>query len=259
MKSVATLFAVLPALASFAPAQDAPKEPLVIAAGDTELPALIDRVAAYLDCNILWAEQDMQAAGPRGVPVVRLQRPVKTDRTDCLEVLAEMTERNGFVLTVVDEQKRIFEVVYKMGPRARDITARAPMRTPAEILARPALKMPAMTAVQLEHASPTVAINALRPFFAAAGGAGSSVTIGTDGNNAIVLTGLQDQIAQALQLLETCDVPPPAKAEKQPERTPEPVGAAAVDRLLQRLDELERRLEQRLAQIEKKLDGKRNR
>lgn len=204
----------------------------VLEAGELQLPALIDRAALHLQWNILTNQAEMAAGGAQPA---KLQQRIETDRAGCEEVLTSLLHRSGFVVVPIDEQKRIYEVIAMNGPRARDITARAVRRTPAEILARPTLLIPVTTTVQLKHINAMVATNSLRPFFASSGGLATSLTIGNVGNNTgMVISGMQDQVATVLRLLDTCDVPPP------PDATPQVVDL--VEALAKRVEALEKKV-----------------
>ncbi len=205
----ASLFS-LPMATAACVAQDsktAERAHFVIEAGEIKLTDLIDRAAAHLQWNILVDARDMTASG--NPPTAKLQQPIDVDRNGCEEVLTSLLYRSGFVVVPVDEEKHIYEVIASNGVRAREITTRAVRRTPAEILARPTLLIPVTTTVTLQHINAVVATNSLRPFFASIGG-NSSLIIGNVGNNTgMVISGLQDQVATVLRMLETCDVPPP--------------------------------------------------
>ena len=211
MKTAHALFALL-ALAPICLAQQAtqtaPKEPFVIEAGELTLSALVDRSAAHLGCNILLNPQEM-AALPAPV-TVRLQHAVKLDRDGCEEFLTTMLYRSGFALVQLDDAGLMREIVSMNGPRAREVTTRAITRTVDEVLARPNLKVPVITVFELKHINATIATNALRPFFASVNSAGSQLTLGNVGNNsAMLMLGMQDQVAQAIRLMQRCDAPVP--------------------------------------------------
>jgi len=208
----ATLLLSLFALAPVCVAQDASKAPakppFVVEAGELELPQLVDRCAAYLDCNIVWNKMEM---GPSGaIQPVRLQKALRLDRDGCEEFLANTLYLNGLALTSLDAKGTMLEIVNMTGPRSREVTARAVERSVEQILARPALRMPVTTTVQLEHTNVIIVSNSLRPFFASTGGSPTSVvTLGSLGNGqTLLITGMQDQVAQAIQIVRKGDVKP---------------------------------------------------
>jgi len=214
----------------------AKKPAFALDAGTIEIADLIDRCAIYLQWNILWDENELQHA-----KAVRLQMPISTDDDGCHELLCNLLLRSGFALTALDDDKKMYEVVFLSGQRGREVLQRAQQRTVAEALARPKLKMPIMTTVPLEHINGTIATNALRPFFAGYGANGGSLslTIGNIGTSkSIILAGFQDQVVQAIHLIQSCDVEQPIMHEGQP--LPE-----YVQKLEQRLQKLEKMLEQK--------------
>lgn len=204
----------------------------VLDAGEIQLSALIDRAATYLQWNILTNQAEMATGGAQPT---KLQQRIETDRPGCEELLTSLLYRAGFAVLPIDEAKRVYEVIAMNGPRGREIAMRAVRRTPAEVLARPTLLIPVTTTVTLKHINAMVATNALRPFFASTGGPTGSLTIGNVGNNSgMVISGLQDQVANVLRMLETCDVPPP------PDATP-PV-TDLIEALTKRVEALEKKL-----------------
>jgi hypothetical protein len=231
MNLSATRLAVLSVLTLLRPCQDpATKKAFVIEAGEIKMTELIDKSAALLGWNILVSDQEIAAAGSS--TTIRLQNRVATDLQGCEDFLTSMLYQSGFALTALDEQKLIYEVISIVGPRQREITNLALSRTPEQVLARPSLKVPVLTVVELKHINATIATNALRPFYASTGGAagGAQLTLGNVGNNsAMLLCGYNDQVAAAIRLLKTCDVPPP------PDTTP--------PALIERIDAVERRLQ----------------
>lgn len=183
--------------------------PFVVEAGELKMGDLIDRAAAYLKRNILSNEQEMANAS-QGTPVFKLQQPITTDRDGCEDLLTSLLYTRGFAIVPLDESKGVYEVIAMNGPRQREVFSRAAQRTPEQILARPNLKMSVSVVVPLKHVNATIATNALRPFFASTGGpqAGGSLTIGNVGNNsAMLVSGLQDQVANAIRLLQVADIP----------------------------------------------------
>ena len=181
--------------------------PFVAPAGEEELTKLIDRCAAYLQRNILYSHEELTT--PKAGPVlIKLQQPVTTDRDGCEVFLSQMLYRAGFALTQMDEKGTMLEVISLQGPRAREISQRAVMRAAEDVLARPDLRVPVTVVLKLENTNATIATNALRPFFASAGASSSPLLIGNVGNNtAMLLSGMQDQVAQAIRIVRASDVP----------------------------------------------------
>ena len=203
---VFALLATIPACVAQQPAKEPPKEPFRLAAGEVQMPALIDQCAAYLQVNILSSPQEVQTS--QQMPV-KLQHPVTTDRDGCEELLSSLLYRFGFGLMWLDDKGTMMEVVNLMGPRARELWSRAQERSIEAVLARPNLKLPVTVVVPLEHINATIATNAMRPFFASAGGMpAGSLTIGNVGSNkSLLMSGMQDQVVQAIRLVQKCDQP----------------------------------------------------
>jgi hypothetical protein len=210
-----------------AAAAAAPKAPFVVPAGETRLEVLLNSSAAYLGCNILWEAREL---GGADVEPVRLQKALSTDRDGCLEFLAASLHRTGFALTWASEKTNTLEAINLRGARAREVSGRAQTRTADEVLANASLAMPVTTTVPLKHINPTIATNALRPFFASTGGAtGCSLTLGSTGGNCMVVSGMGTQVAAAIRLLRETD---------QPRAEPPPPSEAQ-----RRIDELEKRVQ----------------
>lgn len=246
MTHTATKLALLSVLSVLAPCQDPaaanPKQAFVLEPGEITLPDLIDKSAALLSWNILSSKVEIDAVG--GAATIRLHNRIATDAVGCEEFLASMLYRSGFALTVLDQDRQIYEVIALQGPRQREITNRAVSRTPEQVLARPGLRVPVLTVVSLKHINATIATNALRPFYASTGGTPSaSLTIGNVGNNtAMLLSGFNDQVASAIRLLQVCDVPPP------PEAAP-PSLAERIDAIERRLQAVEQKLSPQQPQV----------
>jgi hypothetical protein len=265
------LFATL-ALAGAMPGQQsaepkpAPaKAPFVFDAGVTELRVLIERCGAYLQRNILVDDLELTLggrrpkappgaaagagpdAGPSG-PVVELQLPIVTDRDGCEEVLASLLWTRGLALVPLDEPRGLWEVLAMQGARGRDVPLRAVQRTPEQVLARPSLRLFVTVVCTLEHVNATIATNALRPFFASAGGPPgiATLTLGNVGTAAsIVLNGPQDMVASALLVLRAADVPQP------PDARPE------LDARISGLARQNEQLQQRIAALEEAAKARR--
>lgn len=204
----------------------------VLEAGEIQLSALIDRAANYLQWNILTNQAEMASGGAQAT---KLQQRIETDRPGCEELLTSLLYRYGFAVLPVDEPKHLYEVIAMNGPRGRDIAMRAVRRTPAEILARPTLLIPVTTTVTLKHINAMIATNSLRPFLASTGGPTGGLTIGNVGNTSgMVISGMQDQVATVLRMLETCDVPPPPDAA--------PPITDLIEALTKRIEALEKKV-----------------
>lgn len=223
----------LPGLIAQDPPATTASQPFVLEAGEIKLNDLVDRCASHLKWNILLNDQEIAARVGNGA--IRMQNRLQVDRNGCEDLLSSMLARSNFVLTVLDESQHLYEVISLDGPRAREISNRAVRRTPEEVLRRPSLRMPVTTVLELQHTNAVIATNALRPFLASSGPGQSLLTIGNFGNTrAIVISGLQDQVATAIGLVRSGDVPDPMNT---------------VPGVTERLEAIERRL----AALEKKL------
>ena len=97
----------------------------------------------------------------------------------------------------------INEIVAMGGPRAREITAGAKYVTPEDLAQyKNQTGVPILTTMPLKNINATIATNALRPFFATAGGSGpGTVTFGNVGNNsALLLQGFGPQVYAAAEI-----------------------------------------------------------
>lgn len=219
---------------------------LVLGAGKHVLADVLREVAAFLEANVTVDPREMLDTSD----TVLLQTAMQLDRPQAEEALAEFVYARRCVLVVRDADKRIYEVISLQGPRAREVFAAAPTRTPAAIRQRPDLKQPVTTSVALRNVNAVVATNGLRPMFAQAGGAGSGLTLGTGGDpRTIVVTGLQHEVARVLDVLAQVDggagpavAPPPDLQQSVADLT------RAVEALTKTVEALQRRvaeLEQR--------------
>ena len=139
---------------------------------------------------------------------------IKRDRfqEDFFSFFQTMLYIKGFaVVPSGDGDLEMLEIVMMQGQRAREVTNGARYVTPDELVDyRFQTGVPILTTVPLKHINAQLAQNALRPFFAGAGGAaaGSSVQIGTVGNkSAMLLQGFGPQVYSAVELLKLVDEP----------------------------------------------------
>ncbi|MCA8951834.1 MAG: hypothetical protein KDE27_20155 [Planctomycetes bacterium] len=204
----------------------------IIEPGSLEISDLIDQAATYLGWNILVNPQEIQGCNGQ----FKLQNRVEVDRPGCEEVLTTLLSTRGIVLRTLDEPKGLYEVLALNGPRSGEAMNSAMQRSPAEILARPQLRMPVSTVLPLEHINSAVATNALRPFFGARGGQ-ASVSFGSIGSDsALLMTGMQDQVANAVRLIQLADVAKAAESAKPDVET-------RLEDLARRIGQLEDRIE----------------
>src|SRR5262249_53401983 len=138
----------------------------------------------------------------------------------CDEAVSQLLWSHGYVIVPRDARKGIYGFIAIAGPRAVEIFSAGRHRSPEEILAQPALCQPVTTVVKLQTINGVVAANALRPFFSQAGNQGPSLVIGcADNNGALLLSGLQNRVADAILLLR--------KADGQDESDGQPAAAPA--------------------------------
>jgi hypothetical protein len=237
------LCAVAPALAQDKPEIRYDATTMILPAGAHAIRDVVDATAKFLQRNILTDPQELAAAPAP----VELQNAMQLDRKGCEEAVSELLFSRGFVLVPRDESKGLYEVVFMNGPRGRDLGASAPHRTPEQIRARPGLQQPVTTLVTLQNVNATVAANSLRPFFAGRKG-GPSLTLGSTGDNrSLLLSGIQSEVASALEILRQTDGPPPGEGKGPP--------PPDLQRKVAELEQTVATLLQRIAELEKRLGG----
>jgi len=220
---------------------------MVLPARRLALKELIDATAGFLHLNILSAENELQL-GDGGVA---LQSSMSLTQQAAEEVVCDLLYSRGFILAPRDAPHGIYEVIYRTGPRMREVQQLAQHRTPEEILQRPQLKQPVSTILQLQAINAVIATNALRPFFAAAG-AVCDLTFGaTGGEQTLVISGTQSEVARAIRIVQQADAAAAAAAAPKPGLAPaeaEVLGKriAALEQEIARLGKVLGELQQRL-------------
>ena len=211
----------------------------VMPAGETSVQGLVDSCATFLDINILTNPQESNNS-----PAIQLQKQIVTDKDGCLDLLTGLLYRAGLALTSVDENLGLYEIIMMTGPRGREVMNRAQHRTVEQVLRRPNLKVAVTVVFELKHINAQIANVSLRPFFGSTGGNhGGSMMIGNAGStSSLLLSGMQDQVAQAIRMIRLCDVP-------QPERIVP--GATSFTSAVKRLEALEREVRQLRKQLSK--------
>jgi len=131
-------------------------------------------------------------------------------RDDFFSFFQTMLYIRGFALIPRGEEgNEMWEVVSLTGQKRTELGSAAKYVTTDEIPAYAGQTgVQILTTVALEHTNATVATNALRPFFAAAGGAGGpgQLAIGNVGDQRfLVLQGFGPQVHAAYQLLKLVD------------------------------------------------------
>lgn len=226
---VALACLTLPAKAQDTTTSSPARPPFVVGAGEVELTAFVDQCAHYLGANVVLDKREVETAVGQQGRTIRLQQAISTDQKGCEELLAAMLSRSGFALTWLNRPQKVYEAILLHGPRAREMSMRAVETSIEDVLKRPHLKMPVSVTLPLEHINAVVAVNALRPVFASAGGASGSLTLGSAGNTAgMLLIGMQDQVASAIKIVQ--DLDKPSEHDKDPS-------------LLKRIEQIEQKLE----------------
>ena len=203
----------------------------VLRAGAIDPQELVEATAKFLGRNILWAASERGQG--RGEPF-DLQKDLALDARGCEEVVSKLLYSRGFVIMPLHADKGLFEVVSMNGSRAREVMGAAIARTPEEILRQPDLKMVVYTQLELQHIDANYAANSLRPFFAQTAANQPTMVIGTAGSTStLLLSGFQDQVAQALRLVRVCDRP-----ETRPQQVQIEQRLAAIEQQLQALQAL---------------------
>lgn len=244
MKTYTTLLTLLlTAAPTIAQDSGADAAPFVLPAGKLKTTDLIDSCAAYLEWNILYAEVEF----PEQAATTKLQRQVVTDRDGCEELLYSLLYRQGYAVKALDLKRDMYEVLAIQGQRGREISAGAPYVACEQVLARPTLKRQVLTTLSLKHINAQLATNAIRPFFANAGGGfPGGVGIGNVGDRqSLLLQGFQDQVAQAIRVVQLADVPQRPELEILGGRT-------TMKDYVQGLEARIQALEKKLAAIEQK-------
>ncbi len=198
----------------------ASKDGLVLPAGEFTVAELIEATAAFLCRNYLY---DLDTVSRRSTFV--LQRTIALDAPGSEELLGALLSARDLAALPIDELRGVYQVI------ALDtdpwLLATLPWRTPDEILRRPRLREPVVTAIDVQHVDARQIAQAFRqhalqqpsarqPLFAA---------FAAD-EHLLLLRGYRDQLAGAIQLVQ------------QLERANAP--AAADTTLQRRVDELER-------------------
>lgn len=137
----------------------------------------------------------------------------ETFKTDFFAFFQTMLYIKGFaILPRGSGDLEILEIVFMTGQRGREINSGA-RYTDADHVAdfKDQTGVPILTTVVLKNINAQIASNALRPFFAQGGGAGTpagGVTIGNTGNNSsLLLQGFGPQVYDAVTLLKLVDTP----------------------------------------------------
>ncbi|MGE3173882.1 MAG: hypothetical protein AB7O97_14755 [Planctomycetota bacterium] len=198
----------------------------------------IAATAEFLGANILVDPRELEASPTP----IELQSALQVDRAGAEAVLAELLYSRGYVLVARDRARQLLEVLSERGPRGREILDAAESRTVDAIRAEPERKQPVTTVVQLQNGPAVVAINTLRPFLAGQTGK-TGITLGTLGADSIVISGIQAQVARALDLLAQAGMVV---------ATPKPAVAADCATQIEALEAKIAELQRRVAELERR-------
>ncbi len=176
----------------------------VLDAGSHEVTNLIDRVAAFLEYNILCEPGELSNAGS-----IRITRRTEVDTHGCWKLFNSLLYHKGLAIVPLQADQGFYQVLSMQGHRSREISSAAMFVPHQEVEAYAGSMATAIqTTVPLQNVNATIATNALRPFFASTGSPqGGGLTLGNVGNNtSLLLQGYGHQVAAACRLLERVDV-----------------------------------------------------
>ncbi|MEY4675491.1 MAG: hypothetical protein RL148_3275, partial [Planctomycetota bacterium] len=177
-----------------------------------ELPEFIKWTERMTGKVFTFNDTELQAAGQgtRITFVGTLRLKKDRFREDFFAFFQTMLYIKGFAIVPRGKgDLEMLEIVSMNGPRNKEITNGAIYVTLEDIEKYASQTgVPILTTVPLTNINATVASNALRPFFAAAGPAQAQLQIGNVGNNtAMLLQGFGPQVYAAVKLLQLVDVP----------------------------------------------------
>ncbi|MBX3462723.1 MAG: hypothetical protein KF830_06105 [Planctomycetes bacterium] len=207
----------------------ADKHGLVLPAGEFTVGELIEAAAAFLGRNYLY---DPDVVAPREGFV--LQRSVAMDAIGSEEVLGALLSARNLAAVPLDEARGVYQVVALDGdPR---LLALLPWRTPQEILRRPRLREPAVTALELRSVDARQLAAALRQQALQPGAPTPWFAAFAAEERLLLLRGHRDQLAQVIVFVQQLERATGAA----------PAGDAT---LLRRVEQLERELAELRQQV----------
>ncbi len=123
--------------------------------------------------------------------------------------MSQLAYTHNLIATPLDRGRGLWEFLNMNGAKRAEISSRAIVATPAEVRRMRDVRVCVATQITVQHVRATVATQTLRPFFAG-NGAGGSLNLGTAGNErAILLQGMSDNVAQAIDMIAEVDQPEP--------------------------------------------------
>ena len=184
-----------------------PRAPAALPAGpetawperDLGVAAFLTETARVLGANILWRKRETDAAKPIVVGAPRRLGPAAwhVEATRALRA-------SDFVLVPLDTGRRVFDAVALNGPRQRWATQHARECTAEQLLAKDIPIEPVWVLTRTQHVAAVKIVNELRPTLARKHG----LSVGCF-EGGLILWGLSDDVAGALEVARTLDVAPP--------------------------------------------------
>lgn len=185
-------------------AQPAPKPTFVLDAGEHELAKVIESSGKFLYRSYLLAPTELGGQNPK----VTLPQQLELDAAGCEAVVSQLAYTHNLIATPLDRSRGLWEFVNVNGAKRCELGARAVAATPDEVRRLRSVRIYVSTQITVEHVRATVAMQTLRPFFASAGP--SSLSLGTAGNERVILLqGMSESVAQALDAIAGIDQPQP--------------------------------------------------
>lgn len=202
-------------------------------AGEHQLEELIEKLTPLAGINAVMPPE-IQPKG-RPLPGLRFVRDTTVQAPEALKFLSQTLYSAGFMLSPVDAQGKLYEIVSLRGSRRPVITGRPLRLTREQLVKNRGLYIHALCVLPLKHLDASRASNSLRPFFAGQGSQ-SPIYFASASSNALVVAGLPDQLLGVAEMLDQIDRPEPAREQAT----------------LQRLAQLEARLKRLEARLQQK-------
>lgn len=221
------------AFATALPAQEATVN-LELDAGAVPVARLLELASRQLHCSILVNPFVLAT-----LPPIEIERPIRAPtRDDALAKFTALLHDAGLALIPADASLQLYEVVAINGQRHRDITDLAEWKTAEAVLRQPQSQQAVTALLPLAHIDAAAAAQALRAQQPQARNLPALTFAATVGNAALLLNGLQEQVAAAIGVVQQLDRGPAQAAAN-----------SAVGQLQQRLTELD----QQVVELEKQL------
>lgn len=196
-----------------APAGAAGAQEVVFPSGDHELGDVVGFVSDYLGVDLLLDASECMGGDMR----VRTRHDITVDREGAWELLNSVLNHRGMAVIPLNRDLKLYEIINLQGAKRSKVSMNA-LLVDVDQIDRVARwnATPVLCRVPLENTNATIATNALRPFFAQAGGGGAiMLQIGNMGRDReLILQGMGDQVAAAVRLIRAADQSalPPARS-----------------------------------------------